>query len=83
MKPDAACCQLSELNHCDAAIELGGTEALVANEFGNEIRACFQRLARASLGELGEEFAALRVACLDEFDRLTLDVGEFFGPALL
>ena len=58
-------------------------EALVVNEFGNEIRACFQRLAGASLGELGEEFAALRVACLDEFDCLTLDVGEFFGPALL
>jgi hypothetical protein len=54
-----------------------------AVKFGNEIRAGFQRLAGASLGELGEKFAALRIACLDEFDRLTLDVGEFFGPALL
>jgi hypothetical protein len=62
-------------------------EALVgrrfAVEFGNEIRAGFQCLAGASLGELGEKFAALRIACLDEFNRLTLDVGEFLGPALL
>jgi hypothetical protein len=54
-----------------------------AVEFGNEIRADFQCLAGASLCELGEEFAALRIACPHEFDRLTLDVGEFFGPALL
>ena len=46
-------------------------------EFGNETCTRFQCLAGASLGELGEEFAALRIACLDEFDRLTLDVGEF------
>jgi hypothetical protein len=39
-----------------------------AVKFGNEIRAGFQRLAGASLGELGEKFAALRIACLDEFD---------------
>ena len=62
-------------------------EALVERhfgvEFGKEISAGFQCLAGASLGELGEEFAALRIACLDEFDRLTLDVGEFLGPALL
>ena len=52
-------------------------------EFGNEICTCFQCLAGALLGELSEEFAALRIACLDEFDGLALDVGEFFGPALL
>jgi hypothetical protein len=52
-------------------------------EFGNEISAGFQCLAGASLRELGEEFAALRITCLDEFDRLTLDVGELLGPALL
>jgi len=52
-------------------------------EFGSEICTCFQCLAGALLGELSEEFAALRIACLDEFDRLALDVGEFFGPALL
>jgi hypothetical protein len=60
---------------------LGGRHFAV--EFGNEIRADFQCLAGASLCELGEEFAALRIACPHEFDRLTLDVGEFFGPALL
>jgi hypothetical protein len=54
-----------------------------AVEFGNEVRACFQCLGGASLGELREEFAALRITCLDEFGRLTLDVGEFFGPASL
>ena len=54
-----------------------------AVEFGNEIRADFQCLTGASLCELGEEFAALRIACPDESNRLTLDVGEFFGPALL
>ena len=62
-------------------------EALVgrhfAVEFGNEIHAGFQCLAGASLGEFGEKFAALHIACLDEFNRLTLDVGEFFGPPLL
>jgi hypothetical protein len=52
-------------------------------EFGNEICTCFQCLAGALLGELSEEFAALRIACLDEFDRLALDVWEFFGPASL
>jgi hypothetical protein len=68
-------------------IALASMEALVAKdirvEFGNEIRACFQRLAGASLGELAEECAALPVACLNESDRLTIDVGELFGPAFL
>src|SRR6188472_864047 len=62
-------------------------EALVERhfgvEFGNEIRTDFQCLTGASLGEFGEEFAAFRIACLDQCDRLTLDVGELFGPTLL
>ena len=54
---------------------LGGRRFAV--EFGSEIRADFQRLTGASLCELGEEFAALRIACPDEFNCLTLDVREF------
>jgi hypothetical protein len=54
-------------------------EALVERhfgfEFGKEISTGFQCLAGASLGELGEEFAALRIARFDQFEGLTLDVG--------
>jgi hypothetical protein len=59
------------------------TEALIKSHLGNQIAAGFQCLAGASLGESGEEFAALRIAGLDVFGRVTLDVGEFFDPALL